>query len=97
MPISLLSGKPQPEKTVVIIHKMWHVIMEGIGSLKFKNDPNILRNLTNLIVKWTPHFKIVSLIQLTKFSCNFFFFSFFSGIIQKWLLDHLLNVLATTI
>lgn len=54
-------GKPQTENFVQVIHKIWHVIMEGIGKLNFKNDPHILMNVTDLIVKWTPLFKIVSL------------------------------------
>lgn len=62
-----MMGKPQPENTVQIIHKIWHVIMEGIAKLNFKNDPHILMNVTDLIVKWTPLFKIVSIIQLVTF------------------------------
>lgn len=55
-----MMGKPQPQNTVQVIHKIWHVLMEGIAKLNYKNDPYILKTVTDLILKWTPLFKIVS-------------------------------------
>jgi hypothetical protein len=53
-----MMGKPQPLIFVRAIAKIWPSLIDGISKLDFKNDPNLNKNLTDLIVKWTPHFKV---------------------------------------
>ena len=61
LPCSLLVGKQQPPTMVASIAKTWHVLIDGIGKLDYKNDPHLGKCLTDLVVKWTPQLKIVSI------------------------------------
>uniref|UniRef100_A0A1A9WVN0 Protein MMS22-like n=1 Tax=Glossina brevipalpis TaxID=37001 RepID=A0A1A9WVN0_9MUSC len=51
-------GKTPEGKLPQLVHKIWPVIMQGIGQLNFKTDAYLNKTLTDLIQKWTPHFKI---------------------------------------
>lgn len=41
-----------------IMHELWPDIIVGIEKLDFRNDAHVKNVLTNMIVKWLPHFKI---------------------------------------
>ncbi|XP_061387100.1 protein MMS22-like [Musca vetustissima] len=60
LPTSIQMGKPPEGKLAQLVHKIWPVLVQGIGRLNFKSDPYITKTLTDLIQKWTPHFKISS-------------------------------------
>ncbi|XP_037933573.1 protein MMS22-like isoform X2 [Teleopsis dalmanni] len=51
-------GKVPEGKVPQFVHKIWPVIVQGIGRLSFKSDPYINNTLNDLIQKWTPIFKI---------------------------------------
>ncbi|XP_005187651.1 protein MMS22-like isoform X1 [Musca domestica] len=58
LPTSIQMGKPPEGKLAQLVHKIWPVLVQGIGRLNFKSDPYITKTLSDLIQKWTPHFKI---------------------------------------
>ncbi|XP_036338974.1 protein MMS22-like [Rhagoletis pomonella] len=58
LPTNVQMGKAPDGKLAQLIHKIWPVLVQGIGRLNFKADPYISKTLTDLIQKWTPHFKI---------------------------------------
>ncbi|XP_073829155.1 protein MMS22-like [Musca autumnalis] len=58
LPTSIQMGKPPEGKLAQFVHKIWPVLVQGIGRLNFKSDAYITKTLTDLIQKWTPHFKI---------------------------------------
>ncbi|XP_067636741.1 protein MMS22-like isoform X2 [Eurosta solidaginis] len=58
LPTNVQMGKAPDIKLTQLIHKIWPVLVQGIGRLNFKADPYINKTLTDLIQKWTPHFKI---------------------------------------
>ncbi|KAM7349018.1 protein MMS22-like isoform 2-T2 [Cochliomyia hominivorax] len=58
LPTSIQMGKAPEGKISQLIHKIWPVVVQGIGRLNFKSDPYLNKTLTDLIQKWTPHFKI---------------------------------------
>ncbi|XP_004520431.1 protein MMS22-like [Ceratitis capitata] len=58
LPTNVQMGKAPDVKLAQLIHKIWPVLVQGIGRLNFKADPYINKTLTDLIQKWTPHFKI---------------------------------------
>lgn len=58
LPTSIQMGKAPEGKLAQLIHKIWPVVVQGIGHLNFKSDPYLNKTLTDLIQKWTPHFKI---------------------------------------
>lgn len=58
LPTNLQMGKAPDGKLAQVVHKIWPVLVQGIGRLNFKADPYISKTLTDLIQKWTPHFKI---------------------------------------
>ena len=60
IPATVQMGKAPEQKLIQIIHKVWPVLIQGIGKLNFKTDQYISKTLTDLIVKWIPHFKVVS-------------------------------------
>lgn len=64
LPNSLLTGKPQKLHIVQAVHKIWHLLIMGIEKLNFKNDSHLQTSLSNLIDKWLPHFKMVSISDL---------------------------------
>lgn len=51
--------KPQKPITVQAINKIWQLIVGGIEKIDFNADANLQKNLTDLIVKWLPQFKMV--------------------------------------
>lgn len=60
---SFLTGTPPTKDVVQAVHKIWHSLIVGIEKLDYKNDANVSTMLTNLIIKWLPHFaKMVSLV-----------------------------------
>lgn len=61
LPHTLQIGKAPEPKFTQMVHKVWPVIIQGIGTLNFKTDPYINKTLVDLIVRWTPHLKIVSI------------------------------------
>ncbi|XP_053951880.1 protein MMS22-like [Anastrepha ludens] len=58
LPTNVQMGKAPDGKLAHLIHKIWPVLVQGIGRLNFRADPYIGKTLTDLIQKWTPHFKI---------------------------------------
>lgn len=58
LPTNIQMGKAPEGKLAQLVHKIWPVLVQGIGRLNFKADPYINKTLTDLIQKWTPHFKI---------------------------------------
>ncbi|XP_011176948.2 protein MMS22-like [Zeugodacus cucurbitae] len=58
LPTNVQMGKAPDGKLAQVVHKIWPVLVQGIGRLNFKADPYISKTLTDLIQKWTPHFKI---------------------------------------
>ncbi|XP_075156078.1 protein MMS22-like [Haematobia irritans] len=58
LPTSIQMGKAPEGKLAQLVHKIWPVLVQGIGRLNFKSDPYISKTLSDLIQKWTPHFKI---------------------------------------
>lgn len=58
LPTSIQMGKVPEGKLTQHIHKIWPVVVQGIGRLNFKSDAYLNKTLTDLIQKWTPHFKI---------------------------------------
>ncbi|XP_046803254.1 protein MMS22-like [Lucilia cuprina] len=58
LPTSIQMGKAPEGKLAQLIHKIWPVVVQGIGRLNFKSDAYLNKTLTDLIQKWTPHFKI---------------------------------------
>ncbi|XP_055379869.1 protein MMS22-like [Condylostylus longicornis] len=58
LPTTIQVGKAPDQKLTQVIHKVWPVLVQGIGNLNFKGDPYVSKTLTDLIVKWTPYFKI---------------------------------------
>lgn len=61
LPNHLLTGRPQKPQHVQAVHKIWHLLLMGIGKLDFRNDKHLLLIVTNLIEKWLPQFKSVSI------------------------------------
>ncbi|XP_050332656.1 protein MMS22-like [Bactrocera neohumeralis] len=57
LPTNVQMGKAPDGKLAQVVHKIWPVLVQGIGKLNFKVDPYISKTLTDLIQKWTPHFK----------------------------------------
>ncbi|XP_013108570.1 protein MMS22-like [Stomoxys calcitrans] len=58
LPLSIQMGKPPEGKLAQLVHKIWPVLVQGIGRLNFKSDAYLNKTLSDLIQKWTPHFKI---------------------------------------
>ena len=58
LPTTIQMGKTPEGKLAQLIHKIWPVVVQGIGRLNFKSDAYLNKTLTDLIQKWTPHFKI---------------------------------------
>uniref|UniRef100_A0A1B0BDJ3 Protein MMS22-like n=1 Tax=Glossina palpalis gambiensis TaxID=67801 RepID=A0A1B0BDJ3_9MUSC len=58
LPTTVQMGKAPEGKLAQLVHKVWPVVVQGIGQLNFKTDGYINKTLTDLIQKWTPHFKI---------------------------------------
>lgn len=51
--------KQQKPITIQAINKVWQLIVGGIEKIDFNSDPNLQKNLTDLIVKWIPQFRLV--------------------------------------
>ncbi|CAO1416871.1 unnamed protein product [Diamesa serratosioi] len=64
LPGSIMMGLSQPRSTVKAMFKIWHVLIEGITKLDYKNDQHVNKVFTDLIVKWTPLLKISSVAQV---------------------------------
>lgn len=60
LPTTIQMGKPPEGKLDHVVHKIWPVLVQGIGRLSFRSDPYITKTLNDLVAKWTPHFKISS-------------------------------------
>ncbi|XP_055921049.1 protein MMS22-like [Eupeodes corollae] len=58
LPTTIQMGKPPEGKLDHVIHKVWPVVVQGIGRLNFRSDPYVTKTLNDLVAKWTPHFKI---------------------------------------
>lgn len=55
-----------------IMHKLWPDIISGIEKLDFRNDAHVKNLLSNMIVKWLPHFKIhnhIAIVSMPLIKC----------------------------
>lgn len=60
LPLPLLMGKPQKLISIQAVHKVWHLIVSGIEKLDYQSDAQLQKVFTDLIVKWIPQFRLVS-------------------------------------
>lgn len=72
LPNHLLTGRPQKPQYIHAIQKIWHLLIMGIEKLDFKNDKQLVTILTNLIEKWLPHFKLVTINKKKKGKKKYF-------------------------
>lgn len=61
LPLPLLTGKPQKLVSIQAVHKIWNLIVGGIEKLDYQSDAQLQKVLTDLVVKWIPQFRSVSL------------------------------------
>lgn len=61
LPLPLLMGKPQKLISTQAVHKVWHLIVGGIEKLDYQSDAQLQKVFTDLIVKWIPQFRLVSI------------------------------------
>lgn len=54
-------GKQQKPLSIQGVHKVWHLIVGGIEKIDYKSDAHLEKVLTDLIVKWTPQFRTMSI------------------------------------
>lgn len=56
---SLLMGRT-PEITIIqSVHLIWPMILDGISKLDFKRNEKLKKCISDMIIKWTPHFKLI--------------------------------------
>lgn len=60
LPLPLLMGKQQKPLSIQGVHKVWHLIVGGIEKIDYKSDAHLEKVLTDLIVKWTPQFRTMT-------------------------------------
>lgn len=65
LPTALLTGKPPLSHEAKAVHKVWPLLLTGIEKLDFKGDTHLTKILSDLIVKWLPHFRIVYYYKLS--------------------------------
>lgn len=53
-------GKQQKTLSIQGVHKVWHLIVGGIEKIDYKADAHLEKVLTDLIVKWTPQFRTMT-------------------------------------
>lgn len=68
LPCPILMGKMPEPNIAQAVHLIWPLLVEGFSKLDYKNDPQIKKYLMDLVLKWTPHFRLV---------VSFFFFLLF--------------------
>lgn len=61
---NLLMGRTPEMAIVQSIHLIWPMIIDGISKLDFKRDDKLKKYINDLVVKWTPHFRMVVSITL---------------------------------
>lgn len=67
LPANVLMGRSPELAVIQSIHLIWPMIMDGISKLDFKKDERLKKYVNDLVVKWTPHFKmIVSILNSKK-------------------------------
>lgn len=60
LPLPLLVGKQQKPLSIQGVHKVWHLIVGGIEKIDYSSDAHLEKVLTDLIVKWTPQFRTMT-------------------------------------
>lgn len=60
LPLSLLVEKQQKLVSIQAVHKIWHLIVGAIEKLEFESDAQLQKVLSDMIVKWIPQFRLVS-------------------------------------
>lgn len=53
-------GKQQKPLSIQGVHKVWHLIVGGIEKIDYKADAHLEKVLTDLIVKWMPQFRTMT-------------------------------------
>ncbi|XP_055593289.1 protein MMS22-like [Uranotaenia lowii] len=56
LPMAVLTDRSVPSDAILAMGKVWHRIMDAMGTLNYTSDPVISDHVTNMIVKWTPQF-----------------------------------------
>ncbi|XP_034490302.1 protein MMS22-like isoform X2 [Drosophila innubila] len=52
----LQTGTPPETRLPQLVHKIFPVLLQGIGRLPYRTDAYLQRTLEQLILHWTPHF-----------------------------------------
>lgn len=56
-------AQPEPRQ-VQLVHKIFPVLLQGIGRLPYRTDTYLTRTLEQLLLHWTPHFGFTSNVKI---------------------------------
>ncbi|EDW62838.1 protein MMS22-like [Drosophila virilis] len=60
----LQAGVPPEGRLPQLVHKIFPVLLQGIGRLPYRTDAYLSRTLEQLVLHWTPHFGFSSNVKL---------------------------------
>ncbi|KAL7743172.1 hypothetical protein ACLKA6_016306 [Drosophila palustris] len=60
----LQAGAAPEPRLVQLVHKIWPVLLQGIGRLPYRTDAYLVRTLEQLLQHWTPHFGFSTNVKL---------------------------------
>ncbi|XP_053698751.1 protein MMS22-like [Sabethes cyaneus] len=56
LPLSVLTDRNVPNDIILAMGKVWHRVMEALGSMNYSTDPVIGDHVYNMMIKWAPQF-----------------------------------------
>ncbi|XP_055631091.1 protein MMS22-like [Toxorhynchites rutilus septentrionalis] len=56
LPLAVLADRNVPNEMILAMVRVWHKIMEALGSMNYTNDPLISDHASNMMVKWAIQF-----------------------------------------
>lgn len=74
-----------------LLHKIFPVLLQGIGRLPYRTDAYLSRTLEQLVLHWTPHFGFSSNVKLVARPYATLLQSDLDGELAQFVLQHLAN------